>query len=202
MEGLVIARRRRTAAGNYRRNWKSTHLIDWDRDWRADRKSGQREPRDAPDRRRGAGGNLAGNRRPEIGRKSAGRRAGKRSGRRDQRFRPYAGQWEKGERVPTRTTHRRTVQYRLGGGEGGLPNSKIRGRFGLSLGNGLARPDQYGQSSDRAISGEGRNSHERYAFLVGNGNGRANGGPENGHIKINISYIWRGEPPGGLPPSG
>ena len=33
VEGRFITRRQRTAAGNDRRNWKSMHLIDWDRDW-------------------------------------------------------------------------------------------------------------------------------------------------------------------------
>ena len=76
------------------------------------------------------------------------------------------------------------------GGEGDCLTREAR----IDLWIGLAHADQCGRSSGRAISGEGLDSHDYYAFFVGKGSRKPTLRPENGPTGANIYYLWRGKP--------
>ena len=83
--------------------------------------------------------------------------------------------------------------------EGGtISQLECRGGGLDCAGRTVRRADRSIRSRGRAISGEGQNSHERYVCRVESGNGKPNGGPENGPKKINTFHLWGGKDLGGL----
>ena len=102
-------------------------------------------------------------------------------------------QWEEEEEFPTSATHRGSPQRCPGGGGGRLPNLNARGNSNRTVDRFGARRSARSLSG-RAISGEGLDSHDRYAFFVGKGSRKPTERPENDPIGANIYYLWRGKP--------
>jgi hypothetical protein len=168
-------------------NEKPTYLTGRHRDWPANRNCGGRKPRDA-------GGEPIGDWQPRGGIRMLSERTG-------WRFRSFGivdsavcGPIGGGEvdshgcvastnlPVPPRVGRRAISQLECRGTVQIAPVERFGARRSVWI------------SSGRAISNEGRNSHDCYAFLIGKGNRKPGGGPEKDSIKDNTFYLWGGNP--------